>query len=220
MSSNKTYGEYPPRCVPYSKFIDMKNSLLIVFTLVAWSVNAQNNLGYQRPPEEIAKLVEAPLTPAIFVSPDKVWMALLDRSDFPTIEELSRPELRIAGLRINPDNFGPSRTNLFIGLKFKNLKDMKEYTVTGLPGNVQLSNLLFSPDSKKAVFLQTYADRIELWLVDLTTFSARQLTKRKINATYSNPVSWTSNSNQVVLLATASPSCICCGKWTICSKPT
>ncbi len=181
----------------------MKNSLVILFTLLVWSANSQNNLGYQRPPEEIAKLVEAPLTPAISVSPDKTWMALLDRSDFPTIEELSRPELRIAGLRINPDNFGPSRANLFIGLKFKNLKDMKEYSVTGLPNPVHLSNMSFSPDSKKAVFLQTYPDRIELWLVDLTSLSARQLTTRKINATYSNSVSWASNSNQVVFLSTA-----------------
>ena len=108
-------------------------TLLILLTALPLSLLAQTNAGYQRPPEEIAKLVEAPLTPAVVLSHDKNWMALLDRSDFPTIEELSRPELRIAGLRINPENFGPSRTNPFIGLKFKNLKDMKDHAVSGLP---------------------------------------------------------------------------------------
>lgn len=179
----------------------MKHLLLIVFCLVTGLSVAQENEGYQRPPEEIAKLVEAPLTPAINISPDKNMMALLDRSDYPSIEELSRPELRIAGLRINPENFGPTRSNYFIGLKFKNLKDKKDNEVSGLPSPLKMSSFTFSPDSKKAAFLQTYADRIELWVVDLTNFSARQLSKKKVNATSGNAVSWLSNSNQLVFLA-------------------
>ena len=180
----------------------MKNLISLFLILLAFTAIAQSNQGYQRPPDDIVKLVEAPLTPAVMLSPDNTWLALLDRSDFPTIEELSRPELRIAGLRINPDNFGPSRTNPFIGLKFKNLKDMKEHSISGLPTPIRLSNFSYSPDSKKATFLQTYPDRIELWLVDMTSLSAKPLTKRKINATYSNPVLW-SGSNQVLFLAAA-----------------
>src|ERR1043165_9051705 len=122
----------------------MNRLLIAALCLVAISSFAQENQGYQRPPEEIAKLVEAPLTPAINISPDKNWMALLDRSDYPSIEELSRPELRIAGLRINPENFGPTRSNYFIGLKFKNLKDKKEYEVTGLPSPLKMSSFNFS----------------------------------------------------------------------------
>lgn len=181
----------------------MKLSLLLSFCLWTSLVFAQENEGYQRPPEEIAKLVEAPLTPSINISPDKNIMALLDRSDYPSIEELSRPELRIAGLRINPENFGPSRSNYFIGLKFKNLKDKKDNEVSDLPSPLKMSSFSFSPDSKKASFLQTYPDRIELWVVDLTTFSARQLTKKKINSSVANPVAWLSNSNQIVFLAVA-----------------
>ena len=181
----------------------MKTFLVILFVLAGYQSFSQDNPGYQRPPDAIAKLVEAPLTPLVALSPDKNWMALMDRSDYPGIEELSRPELRIAGLRMNPENFGPSRNNFLIGLKFKNLKEMKEYTVSGLPTPVQMSSFSFSPDSKKATFLQTYPDRIELWMVDLLTFKARTLTKKKINATVSNPVSWLSNSNQVIFLAVA-----------------
>ena len=103
----------------------MKKSILIFFVWIAYSSQAQDNLTYQQPPDDIAKLVDAPLTPAVLFSPDKSMMILLDRSDYPTIEELSRPELRIAGLRINPDNFGQSRNNFFIGMRAKNLKDPK-----------------------------------------------------------------------------------------------
>jgi hypothetical protein len=96
--------------------------ILYLLILTAYGAFAQENLGYQRPPEEIAKLLEAPLTPFVSFSPDKQWMLLLDRSDFPTIEQLSRPELRIGGLRINPQNFGPSRSSYTIGLKVKRIK--------------------------------------------------------------------------------------------------
>lgn len=180
------------------------NRLLIAVLCLASIISvAQENQGYQRPPEEIAKLVEAPLTPAINISPDKNWMALLDRSDYPSIEELSRPELRIAGLRINPENFGPSRANYFIGLKFKSLKDKKDYEVSGLPSSLKMSSFSFSPDSKKVSFLQTHADRIELWVIDLTSLNARQISKKKINATSANSVAWLPNSNQLVFLAVA-----------------
>jgi hypothetical protein len=60
----------------------MKNKLILnIWMVVALvtSTKAQENMTYQRPVAAIADLVEAPLTPAISISPDKNWMALLDR---------------------------------------------------------------------------------------------------------------------------------------------
>jgi dipeptidyl aminopeptidase/acylaminoacyl peptidase len=183
----------------------MKNVLLIICCIaLVPTLHAQTIPGYERPPEEIAKLVEAPLTPIAIFSSNKNWMALLDKSEYPSIEELSRPELRIAGLRINPENFGPSRGIYFIGLKFKNIKDNKEYPVTGLPANPQISTFSFSPDGKKAAFLLTFPDRIELWAVDLANFSARKLTDKKVNAALGNPVSWLNDSNTLLFLSASS----------------
>src|SRR6186997_1396404 len=100
----------------------MKKLIVSLMLLFSLTVSAQD-FSYQRPPDDIAKLLEAPQTPSVFLSHDNAWMLLLDKSDYPTIEELSRPELRIAGLRINPDNFGPSRPNYLIGMKLKKLSD-------------------------------------------------------------------------------------------------
>lgn len=176
----------------------MKN--LICGGLVAFSLSAfaQENLTYQRPPDEIAKLIEAPLTPGISISHDNAWMLLLDRSDYPTIEELSRPELRLAGLRINPDNFGPSRTQYFIGIKAKKLSDNKEYVFKNLPSPLLVSNVSFSPDCKKIAFLQNQADRIELWVIDMTSFTASKLTERKINSVFGGAFSWLADSQQIL----------------------
>ncbi|HNR74008.1 MAG TPA: prolyl oligopeptidase family serine peptidase [Cyclobacteriaceae bacterium] len=174
--------------------------ILYLLILTACSTYAQENIGYQRPPEAIAKLLEAPLTPFVSFSPDKQWMLLLDRSDFPTIEQLSRPELRIGGLRINPQNFGPSRSNYTIGLKAKRLNDGEELTIKNLPDPLLASNISFSPDSRKIAFLQNDIDKIELWLVDVNTLTASKLTERKINNVMGG-YTWLSDSQQILFAA-------------------
>lgn len=178
----------------------MKKFLTLALILLANLCFAQDNQGYQRPPEEIVKLLEAPLTPFVSFSPDKLWMLLLERSDFPTIEQLSRPELRIAGLRINPENFGPSRSNYTIGLKIKQLSDGKDLEIKNLPSPALLSSISFSPDSKKIAFLQNNPDKIELWIVDVATMTASKLSERKIN-TVMGGYTWLSDSQQILFTA-------------------
>ncbi len=164
-------------------------------------VFAQENISYQRPPDDIAKLVEAPLTPGVVMSHDNAFMVLLERSDYPSIEELSRPELRIAGLRINPDNFGPSRANYSIGIKAKRLADNKEFEISGLPSPLLISQVSFSPDSKKLAFMQNGPDKIELWVIDMTTFGATRISERRVNAIFGGTMSWLPNSQQLVFSA-------------------
>ncbi len=183
------------------EFLVMKNLLTLLILLAAFFVKAQDNLQYQTPPDVITKLVDAPLTPAVLFSPDKSVMVILNRSDLPSIEELSRPELRIAGLRINPDNFGPSRNNFFIGMKVKRLSDKKDYDITSLPATIQMSSTAFSPDSKKFSFVQTFADHLELWVVDLTTLAAKKLSTHKVNSTLGGiPYSWLATSTDILYL--------------------
>ncbi len=178
----------------------MKNLLVLLLVFAGFFVCAQDNLQYQTPPDVITKLVDTPLTPAVLFSPDKSVMVMLNRSDLPSIEELSRPELRIAGLRINPDNFGQSRNNFFVGIKVKKLSDRKDYEVSGLPSNAQMSSPSFSPDSKKFSFIQTQADRLELWVVDLTTLAAKKISSHKVNATMGASYAWLSNSADILYL--------------------
>ncbi|MCU0399348.1 MAG: hypothetical protein MUC73_14740 [Cyclobacteriaceae bacterium] len=178
----------------------MKKIIYLMFLAVLPAI-AQENLTYQRPPEEIARLVEAPLTPFVTFSPDKQVLILMERSDYPTIEQLSRPELRIAGLRINPDNFGPSRGNYIIGLKVKKLSSGAESEIQNLPSPLLLSSPSFSPDSRKLAFLHNNPEGIELWVIDLTTGIASRATNRKINATLGTAFTWLSDSQTLVFTA-------------------
>jgi hypothetical protein len=84
------------------------------------------------PPKAIADLVDAPGTPGVSVSPNKKHILILERASLPSIEELSQPELRLAGLRINPATNGRSRTRYYTGIIIQNL-DSGTKTREGAP---------------------------------------------------------------------------------------
>ncbi|UCD95060.1 MAG: hypothetical protein JSU69_03135, partial [Candidatus Zixiibacteriota bacterium] len=79
-----------------------------LFTLIlvpGFAVSQEDSLLepiYRMPPGEIAALIDAPQTPWVYIGPDNEWMLLLGHPNLPSIEEVSQPELRLAGLRINP----------------------------------------------------------------------------------------------------------------------
>ena len=78
----------------------MKKALIVLGLVFYGSLLADD--GYKIPPKAIADLVDAPITPNVLLSPDKKHLLILERTSLPSIEELSQPELRLAGLRINP----------------------------------------------------------------------------------------------------------------------
>ena len=59
--------------------------------------------GYKTPPADIAALVDAPLTPSFSLDPTHRWALLLSQPAAPPIEELAREELKLAGVRLDPN---------------------------------------------------------------------------------------------------------------------
>ena len=94
---------------------------------------AQDKSGYQLPPAAIADLLLAKPTPAVSVDRKGEWMLFIQRNSYPPVEDLAQPELRIAGLRFNPNNFSLSRQNFVSDFSLKNLRSGKEYKIQGLP---------------------------------------------------------------------------------------
>lgn len=145
---------------------------------------AQEVVGYQTPPQVIVDLVDAPATPTVVVSPDRQLLLLLERSELPGIAEVAQPELRLAGLRINPALFSPSRSDYYTGLSMRAIfgDNNQPQPVSGLPAPLRMSNLSWSPDGSKLAFAQHTAAGTELWVVDLTTRTAQKLTEAVINS--------------------------------------
>lgn len=160
---------------------------------------AQTDVGYQVPPKPIADLLNAPQTPSVSVNNQGEWMVLMERPGYVSIQELARPELRIAGLRINPANNGGSRGYSFSGLEAKNLQTDETVTITGLPDPLMMQNIQWSPDGTKVAFTHHEDDKISLWVADLTTGQASQAGNLSVNDAIGSPFDWL-NDNETLLV--------------------
>ena len=167
----------------------MKKVLLLVSFFAVNLCLGQGN-GYKTPPKEIADLLLAKPTPGISVNEKGSWMLLIERNSYPSVEELAQPELRIAGQRINPNNFAPSRQNFINNLILKDIKAGKEYPVAGLPVNMLAGNVSWSPDEKKIAFTNTTNKNVDLYVIDLATRKATKVNKHALNVILGQPFVW------------------------------
>lgn len=176
----------------------MKRILLFVpYLFSILFVAAQDDFKYQTPPKDILDLVLAKPTPNVSIDEKAEWMLLLDRSDYPTIEEMAEPELRIAGLRINPNNFSPSRSGSSINIQIKNIKTGELFSIDGLPAKMRASSVQWSPDQRKFAFTNSTNTTIDLYVVDLATKKARKINTNSLNTVLGGSYQWV-NNDQVI----------------------
>ena len=168
----------------------MRNILLIASLALFTTAGAQNTNGYQTPPKAIADLLLAKPTPSISLDKKATWMLIMERNSYPTVEELGQPEVRVAGLRLNPNNFSPSRQNFINGLKLKNIKTGKESSIMGLPANLLAGNISWSPDEKQIAFTHTTGSRVDLYVLAVEKAIATKINKTALNATLGPVFSW------------------------------
>ena len=93
-------------------------ALLACIVLVV-SAGAQE--GYRLPPPEVVRLLDAPATPDVLMSPDARWMLLVERPPMPTLAEVSRPWIGLAGDRIDPATNAPWQAAYDSGITLRDL---------------------------------------------------------------------------------------------------
>jgi dipeptidyl aminopeptidase/acylaminoacyl peptidase len=172
----------------------MKKFLLTALLFVTGNLFAQDATEYQTPPKEIYDLVMAKPTPGVTFDSKGQYMLVLDRSSMPSVEDLAQPELRIAGLRINPNNFSPSRSSYFTNIAIKEVNGGKEFAVTGLPANLKAGNLQWSPNDDKAAFTNTTNTAVDVYVIDIKTHKATKVNKASINLVLGAAFDWVDNN--------------------------
>ncbi|UOQ69586.1 prolyl oligopeptidase family serine peptidase [Hymenobacter volaticus] len=182
----------------------MKKLLLSATLLLATAaVSEAQEFKYQTPPKAIQDLLLAPPTPRVSLTSDGRTLALLQVQDFPTVAELAQPELRLAGLRFNPRTNGPSRVSYAVGIKLKKLPNGPEIDVKGLPPQARISGISWSPDNKTMAFALTTPGsgsdgRVELWVADVATATARRLLNTPLNDAFGTSFEWVSDSKTLL----------------------
>ncbi len=174
---------------------------LLVLILAGPALAEGDALEYQMPAQVLADIIDAPPTPGVYLSPDNEWLLLLERPGYPPISEVAQPELRLAGLRINPRSNGPSRGRNLNGLTFQRLKDGEETQVTGLPAEARITGVSWSPDAKRVGFVVNSEDKLSLWFAELKTGEAVRVSPEDmaLNAVYGRPYSWLADGKSFVV---------------------
>lgn len=179
----------------------MKHStLLTIILILLFEVSsAQVDIIYQLPPKEILELADAGLPPSVLIDDDNQNIVLLHRNNFKSIADLSEPEMRLAGLRINPVKFIDNRINYYRNITLMKVGDKEEIRVTGLPEELRLAYFSWSPDQRKIAFTNTTSQGVELWMLDIEKATVRRLTEPALNASMGQPYSWFPGGDELLV---------------------
>jgi dipeptidyl aminopeptidase/acylaminoacyl peptidase len=173
----------------------LKCLFFFTFLFAGVTVFAQTDAGYRLPPKDIADLLLAKPTPAVSLDSKAEWLLLSERNSYPSVEELAQPELRIAGLRINPNNFALSRQNFINNFILKNIKSGKEYPVSGLPSPLLAGNVSWSPAENKIAFTNTSNTRVDVYIIDVAAHTATRINKQPLNIILGGSYAWIDDNN-------------------------
>lgn len=166
----------------------------------AAQTQAQGVTGYELPSAALQAVVDAPRAPSLYLSPRRDVAALMQMPSLPSIQVVAQPELKLAGLRINPRTFSDSRFSFGQKLWLMNVADGKERQISGLPASLSIASLTWSPDQKWLAFNQVDAatGANELWLVDVAGGSARRLVAG-LNTVLGSGYQWLPDSRGLVV---------------------
>ncbi|WP_294988794.1 prolyl oligopeptidase family serine peptidase [uncultured Stenotrophomonas sp.] len=180
---------------------------LLAVAPLAWAAapqpaaaQAQGVNGYELPSAALQAVVDAPRAPSLFLSPRRDVAALMQMPSLPSIQVVAQPELKLAGLRINPRTFSDSRFSFGEKLWLMNVADGRERQISGLPGKLSIASVTWSPDQKWLAFNQVDAasGANELWLVDVGAGSARRLVAG-LNTVIGSGYQWLPDSRGLVV---------------------
>ena len=133
--------------------------LVLVLLVAAEAARAED---YRLPPRDVVAVVDAAPAPQVRLSPDRQWMVLLEQAALPSIDDVSRRMLRLAGTRIDPRSNGRFTTRFYRGLSLRAMGD-REDRVLPIPAGARLASVSWSHDSRHLAYTVVTETGTELW---------------------------------------------------------
>jgi dipeptidyl aminopeptidase/acylaminoacyl peptidase len=148
----------------------MKRFLLAAVWAAASGAALAQSVAYQQPPESIRAVLDAKPLPQRVIDPQGRTLAIAEYRRYPSIEQLARPFLRLAGLRVDPASNGPHRVAHLQRLALRALEDpAAPERAVALPAEGDFYGFGFSPDGRRFTLLRRAASATELWVGDVAT---------------------------------------------------
>ena len=179
----------------------MKKTILsfLSFLFLGSTLLSQENLTYQKPPQEIMELVDYERAPSVLMDSKSEFILFTYRNTYKNLEDLSQEEMKLGGLRINPITNISSTITYINNLKLRKFKGTELIQVSGLPINPKIAYITWSPDEKTIAFTNTSSLGVELWVIDILSGRAHKITDANLNANMGSPFSWFSNSQSILV---------------------
>jgi dipeptidyl aminopeptidase/acylaminoacyl peptidase len=174
---------------------------LAVLLLAVTTLNAQT--VYKLPPKEVVDILDAPPTPMVVVSPGGDALFMADYPSQPSISLVSRPFLRLGGVRIDPQLNARQRLTQYTGIVVKWYEGAVSVRID-LPPSARIGMPQWSNDGKKLAFTRDVEDGVELWVADATTGKAKAIQNVRVNDILGMPFDWTKD-NGSLLVCTVPP---------------
>lgn len=169
----------------------MKRLLTLVSALILAGCPMLMADGFRRPAREIEAVTMSAQLPSFYYSNDYRRAAVGYRScRHVPIAELAASEARIGGVRVNPLNFSETRENYFDGLRLFDAASGALREVEGLPADLRVKFLTWSPGGRYVAFTLSFPDHVELWRVDAAAprLRAEKLTSLRVNTIFGTPI--------------------------------
>jgi dipeptidyl aminopeptidase/acylaminoacyl peptidase len=156
--------------------------------LVAGTLAAQQK--YERPPQAILDVLEAPPPALSLLSPPGNVLLLATPGYYPPISVFAQPLLRLAGVRINPRNNGVHGARYYLSYAVKTIPDGAELPVKGLPVGARLGLARWNATGTAFAFTVLGEEAVELWTCEVATATAHRVEGIRVNPVLGDAVAW------------------------------
>jgi len=172
-------------------------SLFLLQSIHCFAQKNESSKNWQKPDEEILKVVHAPKLPQSSISPTGTHMLLSDPIIYPDLAELGSTMHKLAGLRVNPQN------NYFHGRhggvkpRLLNIKSGTTKKID-LPEGAEVLKTTWSFNGKKAALSVGFKDRVELWLYNING-NLKKVENIALNPLFGQEVTWLSDQEKLLI---------------------
>ena len=178
----------------------MKRLALLAQVLIAVAVLEAQTV-YKLPPKAVVDILDAAPTPMVSVGPRNDALMLVEYQSQPSIALLSRPFLRIAGLRIDPQLNARQRTMQYTGVQIRWIDSEKNVRIE-IPAGAKVGTPEWSLDGKYIAFTRDADNGVELWIADAQTGKSRAIQGVFVNDILGSSFEWM-NDNRTLLVRIA-----------------
>src|SRR5215469_10186085 len=161
--------------------------------------------GYNKPPQYILDVMNAPSPPTPVVSPTHDTILLVSMQDYPPMSRVATPFLRLAGARVEPRNHSKHDTPGGYGITpcarsfdLVRVADGEQIHVA-LPAGACPGEPTWAADGKRFAFVNLAPEAVELWVGDAKTGQVHQVPGVRLNPMFNDDMQWMADQKTLLV---------------------